>query len=45
MGLTFLFMFVSVEDLDFSANPEDFVKVEVKDEPMGYDAVSCTLFM
>ena len=44
MGFTFLFMFVSVEELDSSADPEDFLDVEVKDEPMENDAVSCDLF-
>ena len=44
MGLTFLFMFVLVEELDSSAYPEDFQEVEVKDEPMEYDAVSSDLF-
>ena len=37
-------MFVSVEELDSSAYPEDFQEVEVKDELMEYDAVSCDLF-
>ena len=44
MGFTFLFMFVLVEELDSSADPEDFLDVEVKDEPMENDAVSCDLF-
>ena len=44
MGFTFLFMFVSVEELDSSAYPDDFLDVEVKDEPMECDAVSCDLF-
>ena len=44
MWLTFLFMFVSVEELDSSACPEVFLEVEVKDEMMECDAVSCDLF-
>ena len=41
MGLTYLFMFVSVEEMDSPAYPDDFQDVEVKDEPFEYDAVSC----
>ena len=37
-------MFVSVEELDSPAYPDDFQDVEVKDEPLEYDAVSCGLF-
>ena len=37
-------MLVLDEDLDSPAYPEDFKEVEVKDEPMEYDAVSCDLF-
>ena len=37
-------MFVSVEELDSPANPDDFQEVEVKVEPMEHDAVSCDLF-
>ena len=44
MGLTDLFMYVLDEELDSPAYPEDFKEVEVKDEPMEYDAVSCDLF-
>ena len=44
MGLTDLFMFVLDEKLDSPAYPDDFREVEVKDEPMEYDAVSCDLF-
>ena len=45
MGLTHLFMFVFlVEGLASPAYPEDFQDVEVKDEPLEYDAVSCDLF-
>ena len=44
MGLTDLFMFVPDEGLDSPAYSEDFQKVEVKDEPMEYDTVSCDLF-
>ena len=44
MGLTHLFMFVLDEELDPPAYPEVFQEVEVKDEPMEYDAVSCDLF-
>ena len=39
----YLFMFVLVEELDSPAYPEDFQEVEVKDEPMEYDAVSSDL--
>ena len=41
MGLTYLFLFVSVEELNSPACPDDFQDVEVKDEPFEYDAVSC----
>ena len=41
MGFTYLFMFVSVEELNSPACPDDFQDVEVKDEPFEYDAVSC----
>ena len=41
MVLTYLFLFVSVEELDSPAYPDDFQDVEVKDEPFEYDAVSC----
>ena len=44
MGFTYLFMFVLVEELDSPANPEDFQEIEVKEEPMEYDAVSYDLF-
>ena len=44
MGLTDLFVFVLDEELDPPAYPADFQEVEVKDEPMEYDAVSCDLF-
>ena len=44
MGFTYLFMFILVEKLDSSAYPEDFLDVEVKDEPIEYDAVSRDLF-
>ena len=44
MGLTDIFMFVLDEELDSPAHPEDFQEVEVKDEPMEYDAVSRDLF-
>ena len=37
-------MFVLDEEFDPPAYPADFQKVEVKDEPMEYDAVSCDLF-
>ena len=37
-------MFALAEELDFPAYPEHFQEVEVKDEPMEYDAVSCNLF-
>ena len=42
--LTRLFMFVLDEELDSPAYPEQFQEVEVKDEPVEYDAVSCNLF-
>ena len=32
------------EELDSPAYPDDFQDVEVKEEPMEYDAVSCDLF-
>ena len=44
MVLTFLFMFVLVEEFDSSAYPVDLLDVEVKDEPMEYDGVSCDFF-
>ena len=44
MGFTYLFMFVLVEECDSSAYPEDFQEVEVKDEPLEYDAVSWICF-
>ena len=44
MQFTYLFMFVLVEELDSPAYPEDFQEVEVKEEAMEYDAVSCDLF-
>ena len=44
MGFTYLFMFVSVEELDSPAYPDDFQDIEVKHEPFEYDAVSCDLF-
>ena len=37
-------MFVSVEELDSPAYPDDFQDIEVKPEPFEYDAVSCDLF-
>ena len=40
----YLFMFVLDEELDSPAYPEDFQEIEVKDEPMEYDAVSCDWF-
>ena len=43
MWLTDLFMFVLDEELDSPPYPEDFQEVEVKDEHMEYDAVSCDL--
>ena len=43
-GVHFLFMFVLVEELDSPAYPDDFQEIEVKEEPMEYDAVSCDLF-
>ena len=44
MVLADLFMFVIDEELDSPAYPKDFQEVEVKDEPMDYDAVSRDLF-
>ena len=38
MGFTYLF--VSVEELDSAAYPDDFQDIEVKHEPFEYDAVS-----
>ena len=43
MGLTDIFMFVLDEELESPAYSEDFQDVEVKDEPVEYDAVSCDL--
>ena len=43
MGLTDLFMFVLDEELDSPAYPENFQEVEVKDEPIEYDSVSCDM--
>ena len=34
-------MFIVVEELDFPVYPDDFQDVEVKDEPLEYDTVSC----
>ena len=44
MGLTSLFMLVLVEELDSPAYPEDFQEIEVKEEAIEYDAVSCDVF-
>ena len=44
MGFTYLFIFVLVEESDSPAYPEDFQEVEVKEEAMDYDVVSCNLF-
>ena len=44
MRFTYLFMFVLAEELDSPAYPEDFQEIEVKEEAMEYDAVSCDLF-
>ena len=44
MWLTYLFMFVLVEELDSPAYPEDFQEIEVKEEAMEYDVVSCDIF-
>ena len=41
---SYLFMFVLVEELDSPAYPDDFQEIEVKEEPMEYDAVSWDLF-
>ena len=43
IGFTYLFMFVLVEELDSPAYPEDFQEIEVKEEAMDYDVVSCDL--
>ena len=43
MGFTYLFMFVLVEEWDSPAYPDDFQEIEVKEDPMEYDAVSCDL--
>ena len=42
IGFTYLFMFVLVEELDSPspACPEAYQEIEVKEEPMEYDAVS-----
>ena len=45
MGLTNLFIFVLDEELDSPAYPANFQEVEVKDEPMEYDAVSCEVIL
>ena len=44
MEFTYLFMFVSVEELDSPVYPEDFQEIEVKEEPKEYYAVSYDLF-
>ena len=44
IGFTYLLMFVLVEELNSPAYPNDFQEVEVKEEPMEYDVVSCDLF-
>ena len=44
IGFTYLLMFVVVEELDSPAYPDDFQEVDVKDEPMDYDAVSFDMF-
>ena len=41
---SYLFMFILVEELGSPAYPEDFQEIEVKEEAMEYDAVSCDLF-
>ena len=38
-------MFVSVEELDSPACPDNFQEMEVKDGLIEYDAVSCDLLM
>ena len=43
MGFTYLFMFVLVEESDSPGYPEDFQEIEVKEEAMDYDVVSCDL--
>ena len=43
MGFTYLYMFVSAEESDSPAYPEDFQEIEVKEEVMDYDVVSCDL--
>ena len=44
MQFSYLLMFVLVEESDSPAYPEDFQEIEVKEEAMEYDAVSCDLF-
>ena len=44
MGFTYLFMFVLGEELESPAYPEAFQEIEVKEEAMEYDVVSCDLF-
>ena len=44
MGFTYLIMFVLAEESDSPGYPEDFQEIEVKEEAMDYDAVSCDLF-
>ena len=44
MGFTYLFMSVLVEELDSPTYPEDFQEIEVKEEPIEYDAVSMICF-
>ena len=41
MRFSYIFMFILVEVLDSPAYLEDFQEVELKDEPLEYDAVSC----
>ena len=40
LEFTYLFMIIVVEELDCTANPEDFQEIDVKDEPFENDAVS-----
>ena len=37
---SYLFMFISVDELDTPAYPDDFQEVKVRDNPLEYDAVS-----
>ena len=43
MDLTYLFMFVLFAELGSPFYPDDFQDIEVKDEPLEPDTVSCKI--